>query len=118
LQPKDVTKVAKDAPDGGCPDGSIKSPSNYNPKQEEEFHWHCRFREICPRARKLSTKLKSGQFLGSLGSAPKVHFDKPNNQCEKPQAGCREADSYGIGKPEFIHDKFTVPDFSSFGVYG
>jgi hypothetical protein len=62
--------------------------------------------------------LKSGQFLGSLGSVPKVHFDKPNNQCEKPQAGCRKAEGDGIGKPEFVHDKFTVPAFSSCGIYG
>jgi hypothetical protein len=104
LQPKDVTKVAKDAPDSGCPDGSIKSPSKNNPKQEEEFHLRCRFPEIGPRALKFATMLKSGQFLGSPGSVPKVHFDKPNNQCEKPDPGCREAEGDGVGQPVFIHD--------------
>jgi hypothetical protein len=48
--------------------------------------------------------LKSAQFLGSPGSVPKVHFDKPNNQCEKPGTGCREAEGDGIGQPVFIHD--------------
>jgi hypothetical protein len=61
--------------------------------------------------------LKSAQFLGSPGSVSKVHFDKPNNQCEKPQAGCREADGDGIGKPEFVHDKFTDAAFSSCGIH-
>jgi hypothetical protein len=117
LQPKNVTKVAKDAPDGGCPDGSIKSSPNYNPKQEKEFHRQCRFREICPPALKLSAMLKSVHFLGPPGSVPKVHLDKPNNQREKPQAGGREADGNGISKPEFIHDKFTGPGFRNCGMY-
>jgi hypothetical protein len=38
LQPKNVAKIAKDAPDSGRPDCGVKRSSNGNPKQKEELH--------------------------------------------------------------------------------